>query len=163
MLHLLPRSCSMCFDTFKNCPQIIPQTVPKRPQNVFKRQSQKLSRKFVPKVPPNGGPFGHRRRSKSSPEAAPNRPRRPHSRPNHCKSSKMPPRGVQELPRAPQGRGPPPPPPPRAALNPRPQATFADVPCPRALAPASQARRNARERLNPPSHLPACSGGQTVC
>ena len=98
MLHLLPRSCSMRFDTFKNCPQIIPQTVPKRPQNVFKRRSQKWSRKCVPKVPPNGGPFWLRRRSKSSPEAAPKRPRRPHSRPNHCKSSKMLPRGVQELP-----------------------------------------------------------------
>ena len=40
MLHLLPRSCSMCFDTFKNCPQIIPQTVPKRSKNVFKRRFQ---------------------------------------------------------------------------------------------------------------------------
>ena len=36
------------------------------------------------------------------------------------------------------------------ALDPRPQATFANVPCPRAVAPASQARRNARERSAAP-------------
>ena len=71
MLHLLPRNCSMCLDTFKNCPQIIPQTVPKRPQNVFKRRSQNGSEILSQKCPQMGGHLGT-----GDVPRAPRRPRR---------------------------------------------------------------------------------------